>query len=97
VPLVDVVEAVDGIELYKMPSYSSADMPKLLPQSILNVQGNRIGQFDAVGIQKMLEETTLALDETFELRSLSEDAKIMNNLGIMTYLIDLADQKDKAF
>lgn len=71
-------------------------MPKLLPQSILKVQGNRIGQLDAISIQKMLEETTLALDETSELRSLSEDAKIMNNQGIMTYLIDLADQKYKA-
>jgi hypothetical protein len=79
-----------------MPTYSSADMPKLLPQSILKVQGNRIGQLDAISIQKMLEETTLALDETSELRSLSEDAKIMNNQGIMTYLIDLADQKYKA-
>jgi hypothetical protein len=39
----------------------------------------------------MLEQTTLALDETSELRALSEDAKIMDNVGIMVYLIDLAD------
>ena len=33
VPLVDD----PSVDLYRMPSYSSADMPKLLPQSILNV------------------------------------------------------------
>jgi hypothetical protein len=39
----------------------------------------------------MLESLAIKLDETKELRTLAEDAKMMNDLGITSYLADLAE------
>jgi hypothetical protein len=44
----------------------------------------------------MIENLAMKLDETKELRILAEDAKMMNDLGITSYLADLAEQKEQS-
>lgn len=80
-----------------MPSYSSAFMFNLLPKEVINTMGNRLSAIATHTMQQKLERATALVDEAKELRALSEDAKEMNDLGIASYLADLADGKEKEF
>jgi hypothetical protein len=58
----------------KVASYSSADMHKMLPANILNLQGHRLHNLDSGLMQRLLEKVSMSLDECRELRNLAEDA-----------------------